>query len=231
MKIAIVGTQNSGKSLLIKKIIERWRMYEKPSPTYRDFIKTGTPLNQQGTLESQKQIRDALVEQALSNKDKEFCVHDRCILDNLIYTLWLSDKGKISDTNFIAESFNMTRETLKCYDIIFFLPLSENSPVTLEKRDNRDLDLIYRKEIDSLFNAAYESYMAHDGLIFPTEDSPAFIILEGDEEVSEKTKQIAYYIDENGNVPSEEDTNLMQDLEDEFFKLLEERAKKKKKSK
>ena len=36
-----------------------------------------TPLNQQGTTESQKQIRDTLVEQAIENKDKK--VNDRVL--------------------------------------------------------------------------------------------------------------------------------------------------------
>lgn len=201
-------------------------MYQKPSPTYRDLVNKDTPLNQQGTLESQKMIRDALVEQAYRNKDVQYCIHDRCILDNLIYTLWLFDKGKIKDEEFIVESFNLTRETLKFYDVVFFLPLSLKNPVQLEKRENRDLDLVYRKEIDNLFSVAFETYMNHEGLIFPLEDSPAFIVLEGDEGKKEKTEQIAQYINEKGDLFIE-DSKIMDELEEEYFKLMEEQQKKK----
>lgn len=224
MRIAIVGTQNAGKSLLIKKFLERWPMYKKASPTYRDFIDKTTPLNQQGTVESQKQIRDALVKQALENKDVSHCIHDRCILDNLVYSLWLHDKGKIDDTDFITDSFNITRETLKLYDVIFFLPISDKNPVIFEKRETRDLDLVYRKEIDNLFSGVMDSYKEYSGLIFPLEDSPAFIAIEGDEEVSEKTNQIALYLNSEGNL-IEPDGSMMEDLEKAANELLETNLK------
>jgi len=230
MRIAIVGSQNAGKSLLINKFLEKWPMYNKANPTYRDFIDKNTPLNQQGTVESQRIIRDALVEQAIKNKDVKHCIHDRCILDNLVYSLWLSDKGKINNSEFILESFNITRETLKLYDIIFFLPISDKNPIVFEKRETRDLDLVYRKEIDSIFSGTLDTYMQQTGLIFPLEDSPAFIPIVGDEMLSEKTNQLELYINENGD-PVEANQDFMTDLEEalktEVWDELEKRQKKK----
>ena len=232
MRIAIVGTQNSGKSTVIKNFLEKWDMYENASPTYRDLIKKDTKLNQLGSKESQEMIRNSLVEQAYKNKDKKYCIHDRCILDNLIYSLWLADKGKIDDDQFITETFHMTRETLKLYDIIFILQLDNKNPIPFEVKDTRDLDETYRKEINELFLAAHESYMNHEGLIFPLEDCPGVIVLSGDETKKEKTHQIADYIDSNGDLI--EPGTLMEDLENQFAQLqkkIQDKKSKKNKSK
>lgn len=221
MRIAIVGTQNTGKSLLIKNFLERWPMYSKASPTYRDFIDDKTPLNQQGTRDAQETIREALVKQALENQDHSHCIHDRCILDNLVYTLWLADKGKIDDDAFIAQSFNITREILKLYDVIFMLTIDEKNPVPIENRNTRDTNLIYREEINNLFLGVYESYQDHDGLIFPLEDCPGVIIIRGDETKGEKIKEIANYLNDDGNLVEDEST-LTEELEQEFFELNKE---------
>lgn len=226
MKIAIVGTQNSGKSLLIKNFLKKWKMYNLASPTYRDLIKQDTPLNQLATKESQEIIRDALVEQALQNKNQKYCIHDRCVLDNLIYTLWLADKNKINDDSFITSSFNITRETLKCYDVVFLLELDEKNPVPLEKREGRDLDEVYRQEINNLFLSAYDSYMEHSGLIFPTDDCPGFIKIKGDETKGEKIKEISNYLNDAGDLV-EDDNQWVNELENTYLQVQKELQKKK----
>lgn len=225
MRIAIVGTQNSGKSLLIKNFLDKWPMYKKASPTYRDLVKKDVPLNQLATKDSQELIRNALVEQAVQNKDEKYCIHDRCTLDNLIYSLWLADKGKIDDDQFITSSFHMTRETMKYYDAIFLLSLDPANPIPLEERDGRDIDENYRAEINDLFLAAHDSYMNRDGLMFPVEDCPGFIIIKGDELKGEKIADISQYINDDGDLP--EDSTLIEDFEQEYRNLLKDVQKKK----
>lgn len=176
-------------------------MYETPSKTYRDLIKEkGLSLNREGTQESQTIIRDALIDQAVDNAQKEFCLHDRCILDNLVYTLWLSEKGKITDNEFIADSFNITRETLKFYDIIFWLPISDKSPVNLEESENRDINTEFRFEINNIFNGVFENYKKNTGLIFSFTDAPVMIDVTGDELFSEKTNLISEYLNDEGGL-------------------------------
>ena len=161
-----------------------------------------------GTVESQRIIRDALSDQAMENSDEEQCIHDRCILDNLMYTLYLAETGKIDDDEFIGESFHITREVLKMYDVIFFLPLSKLSPVNLEERDDRELDLNYRKSINTLFLEAQQSYKNREGLIFPLENSPAFIEIFGDEDNGEKTAMAGLYIQDGGDFKSTDESLL-----------------------
>lgn len=200
MRIAISSTQCNGKSTLINSFLNRWSMYETPKVTYRDLIKShNLTLNQKGSLESQKIIRDSLADQAILNSDVKNCIHDRCILDNLAYTLWLAEKEIIKDDEFIADSINLTRETLKFYDIIFWLPISSKSPVSIVESENRDLDLTFREEINNIFKGIEHSYIEHSGLIFPLNDSPALIPIEGDEAYREKTNLISLYLREDGS--------------------------------
>lgn len=231
MRIAISSTQCSGKSTLIQSFLNKWDMYESPKKTYRDLIKDkGLKLNQLGDLESQKEIRDALADQALLNASIKNCIHDRCILDNLVYTLWLAEKNIIKDTNFIADSFNLTRETLKFYDIIFWLPISSNSPVNIVEDENRDTDLTYREEINNIFKGIEHTYKERTGLVFPIEDSPAFIAIEGDETYNEKTNMISLYLREDGTFKDTDEsvfktlTELTeeQDIADKLFKQVTE---------
>lgn len=200
MRIAVSSTQCNGKSTFVQSFRNIWPMYKTPKKTYRDIIKEkNITLNRQGTQESQKIILDALIDQAIESASEEKVIHDRCVLDNLAYTLWLAEHGKITDEKFIADSINLTRETIKMYDIILFLPISEKSPVYFEESENRDLDLKYRQEINNIFLGFESSYIDHEGIIFPLEDSPALIRIEGDEEHGEKTDIMRNYIDDDGN--------------------------------
>lgn len=130
-----------------------------------------------------------------------------------MYTLWLAEKGIIDDDDFIGESFHITRETLKMYDVIFLLPLSNLSPVNVEARENRELDLEYRQEINTLFLSAQQTYKNREGLIFPVENSPAFIEIFGDEEQGEKTAMAGLYIQDDGGFKSTDET-LMKSIGD-----------------
>jgi hypothetical protein len=212
MRIAVSSTQCNGKTRFINSFLDRWPMYKKPESSYRDLIKDNKlPLNKEATVESQKIIRDALVDQAINNASEKFCIHDRCILDNLVHTLWLAEKGEIDDSDFIAESFLLTRETLKMYDIIFFLPISEKSPVIFEEREHRDLDFDFRFEINNIFLGIESSYKEYSGLVFPLTDSPALIELVGDEDLLEKTNTVAFYLEENGEF-KKSDESLMKSI-------------------
>lgn len=220
MRIAVSSTQCNGKSTFIKSFLERWDMYKTPSPTYRELIKEKSlKLNTLGDLESQKIIRDSLIDQAIKNSSEEFCIHDRCILDNLAYTLWLAEKGNIKDENFIADSINLTRETIKLYDIVLFLPLSDKSPIVLEESYGRSLDLEFREEINNIFLGIEASYKEFDGIVFPTEDSPALIRVEGDEENKEKTDYVSNYLNDDGTFKTT-DESLMKS----FSELAQEDA-------
>lgn len=211
MRIAIVGAQCVGKSTLIRHFIQQWPSFSIPEKSYRDLIKDqNISLNENGNLESQRIIRDVLVDMALENAGKTHTLHDRNPIDNLVYTLWLADKDKFEGnddeiSDFIATSILLTKESMKFYDIIFWLPINENIP--LEESENRSVNIDYRKEIDNIFYGIYEHYKTNTGLIFDKENQPTMIPLEG--ELHQKLATIAMYIGPDGNLVENEGSAIM----------------------
>lgn len=209
MRIAVTGTQCQGKSTFIEDFMTRWPMYKKPSKTYRDIIKDkNLSLNREGNRESQFAVLDALCEQAESNSNEKFCIHDRCIIDNVAYTLWLAAKakGEVKDDD-VTASIIQAQQALKHYDVIFFLPISQMSPIPIEERENRDIDETYRNEIDSILKVFNSDYLNRGGKLFPTEDCPAVIEIYGNRR--ERIELAALYIKPDGNQFGEEDGSLI----------------------
>jgi len=206
MRISFVGTQNVGKSTLIQEFINKYPMFSIPEKSYRDVIKEqNLDINENGTLESQKIIRDVLVDMALDNAGKSHIVHDRTVLDNLAYTLWLAEYDKLRGTDdeiseFIATSILLVKESMKFYDIIFWIPINHNIPVVA--KENRSLNLEYRQEIDNIFDGFYEHYKTNSGLLFDKENQPCVIKLEG--ELQQRMDTIALYIAEDGELVENE---------------------------
>lgn len=207
MKIAFIGTQCNGKTTLIEEFLKQWPMYKRPEKTYRDLIKAKKlKLNKEGDRNSQKIILDALideVQQAVATGDENI-VFDRCVLDNIAYSLWLNANNKVSD-EFILDSKYLALETLKLYDIIFYLPLREE--IKIEEREGREVDPIFRQEIDNIFRALVSAYEKGDAAFFPRDNCPAIIALEGPPDL--RCEQIKLYIKDTGKPFGEEDGSLI----------------------
>jgi thymidylate kinase len=207
MKIAFMGTQCNGKSTLIKEFCKRWPMYREVKSTYRKLIKTGKVVNnEEGTEESQKAILNSIIDdtQKAIAKDNDFLVFDRCVIDNIVYSLWLNEKGKVSD-EFIMDTKRIAYEAIKVFDIVFYIPLREE--ITIVPRKGRALDPVYRQEIDNLFRAVVGTYEKNAGIFFPKEDCPAVITLEGPPDL--RIEQIPMYIKPSGKFFDEEDGSLL----------------------
>jgi hypothetical protein len=209
MRIAVTGTQCIGKTTFIDDFIARWPMYKKPSKTYRDIIKEkNLSLNREGNKESQIIVLDALLEQAESSTDEKFCIHDRCIIDNAAYTLWLAakEKGGVKADD-VTASIIQVQQALKHYDVIFFLPISQMSPIPIEERENRDIDETYRSEIDAILKTFNSDYLNKGGKIFPVEECPAVIEIYGNRR--ERLDLTALYIKPDGDPFGDEDGSLI----------------------
>lgn len=207
MKVAIMGCQNNGKSTLIKGFLKKWPMYKEAKSTYRNLLKTGKVTgNQEGTEESQKAILNCIIDdtQKAIAKGDDFLVFDRCVMDNIAYSLWLNEKGKVSD-EFIMDTKRIAFEAIRTFDIVFYLPLREEIKITPKK--GRDIDPIYRQEIDNIFRAIVGTYEKSAGIFFPKEDCPAVITLEGPPDL--RIEQIPMYIKPSGKFFDEEDGSLL----------------------
>lgn len=207
MKIALTGTHCNGKSTLVKEFLQKWPMYKTPAITYRDILnEKKLSLNEAGDEKSQRAILDALIDevQKASASDDKDIIFDRCVIDNIVYSLWLNSRGKVSD-NFIMDCKFLVAETVKLFDIIFFLPL--RNEIKFEKRDTRSNNPIYREEIDNIFHAVVESYSKNAGIFFPLKDCPAVITLDGPADL--RCEQIRLYLKDSGNPFQEEDGSLI----------------------
>lgn len=210
MKIAFMGTQCNGKSTLIKEFCKRWPMYKEVKSTYRKLLKTDKVTgNQEGTAESQKAILNAIIDdtQKATSGDNDFLVFDRCVIDNLVYSLWLNEKGKVSD-EFIIDTKLIAFEAIRAFDIVFYIPLREE--IKIVPRKGRDIDPVYREEIDNIFRAVVGTYEKNLGIFFPKEDCPAVITLEGPPDL--RIEQISLYIKSSGKFFDEEDGSLLANM-------------------
>lgn len=207
MKIAVSGTHNTGKSTYIQDFLKKWPMYETCTSSYRDLIKEKKVTHsKEGTEETQKIILDYLVDQAIESSKKDFVILDRCVLDNLAYSSWLHINEKVSE-KFLDESRILVRETLKLFDVIFFVPLTRVAQIPIEDNNTREIDPVYREEIDTVFKAFQESYHRGDGRVFPKGDSPPIIEIFGNRE--ERIKLTELYIREDGKCYGEDESLII----------------------
>lgn len=209
MRIALIGAHNTGKSTLVENFIKQWPMYKRPEKTYRDIIKEkNLNINKQGDKESQRAILNALVDelQLASTSEDKHIIFDRCTIDNIAYSLWHYAKDTEGfSAEFIMDSKTIAALALKHIDVVFYLPVRKEIPITA--REGREADPIYREEIDNIFDSLVESYEKATGAFFPSEDCPAVIRLEGPPDMW--IPQMMLYIKPSGNMFGEEDGTLI----------------------
>ena len=71
-KVGIIGTQCVGKTTLITDFKEKWPVFESPTKSYRDLVKKKKlPLNKEATKESQEEILNFLIDEAMTNYGKK----------------------------------------------------------------------------------------------------------------------------------------------------------------
>lgn len=212
MRIALIGAQNTGKTTLIQEFIKNWPMYSTPKQSYRDLIKEkNLALNKEGDSKSQRAILNALIDQLqnVAAAEENNVIFDRCPVDNIAYSLWHYAKDTPGFTKeYIIDSQAIAALSLKYLDVIFYIPVRKEIPI--EQREGRETDLIYREEIDNIFEALVSSYEKNTKAFFPAEDCPAIIRLEGPPDM--RIPQMKLYIKENGKFYGEEDGSLISDL-------------------
>lgn len=206
MKIAFMGAANSGKTTLINQFIKNWPQFTLSTNTYRDLIKEkNLNINKEGTEESQKIILQSLVDEVNSVKDStQNIVFDRCVIDNLVYSLWLYNYGKVSQ-DFIVDCKYKVRDAVTKYDIIFYTPRSKSLKIV--EKDTREIDESYIDEIDNLFSAVVGSYEKGKDVFLPLDNCPAVITLNGPPDL--RCEMIKLYLKGDGSIFTEEDGSLI----------------------
>lgn len=213
MRIAISGAQCTGKSTLIADFLKAYPTYKQSKNDYRKLIKQKKlSINTQGTQESQEIILNSMLDECMNYKSTDHVIFDRCTLDNIVYSLWLKEKYPDSiDEMFIRKSIELNKQACKFYDIIFFTPITKYDTIQLESKENRDVDPVYRNEINNIFQAIMKGYHEQKTGIFDMRDVPAFIEVFGSRD--ERIQMIKFYINpETGNQYDEDDNLITKSL-------------------
>ena len=154
MIITFTGAQSSGKSTLLTKMkadsdFDGW-IFE-PEITRSLKEKYRLSINEEGDNFTQMVTINSHVDNYLRNRNSN-CVFDRCAIDSLVYTTYLSYKGKVdSELGYYAEY--VTKKLVEKYDIIFYTDPS----IALVDDGVRSVDVDFRNKIIELF----EFYIEH----------------------------------------------------------------------
>lgn len=209
MRISISGTQNTGKSTLVKAFLQKWPMYGTPAKSYRDIIKENNLDHSSNTNEeSQLLILDWMLKTQDTFANEKNVIYDRCPWDNLAYTLVANSYDTISD-EVTAASISLVRESMKKLDIIFWIPFDED--ITVVEDGLRDTSETHIKEVDNVFRQLFDHYQneLENDIFYPKEDCPAIIEVVG-KTVDDRLFYISQFVDELGGL-IEPDPNFFSD--------------------
>lgn len=228
MRIAFSGAACTGKTTTIDAFLQKWPQYKQPDTSYRGLIKENNH-SKKTTSKLQRQILQFMVDQQSQYTLHDNVVYDRCVLDNIVYSMWAFEKDKPGfSEKYIKESIELVHKGMRNLDIIFFMTREDMGP--LESNSVREIDPVYVAEIDNFFKAIH-SQLSTKGTspFFPVNDSPALIELKGS--TQDRLEQIGMYVTEEGTMYGEEQSLVNMDEIAKMEKLLIEQKEALRKSK
>tara|TARA_R100000951_G_scaffold83290_1_gene71057 strand:- start:16271 stop:17011 length:741 start_codon:yes stop_codon:yes gene_type:complete len=201
MRISVSGTANQGKTTIVSDFVKKWPTYREANFNYRKLLEDKGLSHSKGTSkETQMAILEGMAKEILSWDPDENIIMDRNPLDNIVYSLWAHDKGVGDiDDKFIEECIPIVAESMRAFDILFFVPITKAHTVEIVDDGTREADETYINEVDAIFKAIQYQYR-HDIKncpFFIEEDAPAIIEIFGDPLT--RMQMIAQYIDVDGD--------------------------------
>lgn len=182
MRIAVSGTASIGKTTFVHDFINTWQSFTSPIYSYRSLVKDGIH-SEQSTKERQWAILNSMCDEMQKFGKDENVIFDRSPIDNIVYTLWLYEKGLGDiDDKFVGQCIPIAREIVRLLDIQFFIPITAAAPMKIDdtKDGARNTDETYIKEIDALFKAVGQQHASgEECALFVRDDKPAWIEIFG----------------------------------------------------
>ena len=152
IKVALIGTHGTGKTTLMNKVLQEYRIFDGMSDAFSDagamFKDKLLEILDKNNLQLYFYARHLY--RVSINK---YFISDRSVLDALCYAKYENRKGSLSDKmmNFLEEK---SLELLKEYDHLFWL----RPEFELVGEDKRPVDKEYQMAIDSIFQEYIEKY-------------------------------------------------------------------------
>jgi thymidylate kinase len=154
MIISFTGVQSSGKTTLLNKCKEVYGdqydfVDEVTRLVKREF---NVPINENSTDLTQCLIVNKHIENTFRLRENKVVILDRCILDGLCYTGYLTIEGNVS--NWVFEyAQGVYKEIIGKLDCIFY---TEPSDVLLEDDGVRSIDQEFRSKMITTFEYVME---------------------------------------------------------------------------
>jgi|TARA_R100000479_G_C6364398_1_gene194338 nicotinamide riboside kinase len=156
MIISFTGAQSTGKTTLLKKLIEKNGSYPfefVPEVTRLVMREYEVPINEDGDDLTQMLIMTEHIRNLYRNRTDRLVrgvhqIYDRCAIDGIVYSHYLLQNQKISRDTFDACDLIYKRLKNK-YDIIFY---TSDKDVELVDDGERSVDTAFRSNIISLFD-------------------------------------------------------------------------------
>lgn len=154
---AVVGSHCTGKTTVFNEIRKEYKQQFVFFPEYIEELKTlGVQFNEDGTDVTQIIATNLCLKQFYQEKT----FSDRCLLDVLVYSIYLNKQNKLSDrTMQIIQNFWDKYKYF--YTSLFYIPIE----IEVENNGVRSTDETFRNEIDLIFQR-----------IISEEDIPIYVI-------------------------------------------------------
>lgn len=120
MRIAITGPHGGGKTTLLNALVKtkEFSGLDVLPEVTRLIKEAGLDINELGSDETQILVLAKHMQNLILHKN--FIV-DRCLLDGLVYTEYLSEHGKVS-SYLVDYAMNLLEDHLRDYDLVLYIP-------------------------------------------------------------------------------------------------------------
>jgi len=149
VKIAIIGTQGTGKKTLVSKLQKELHRRGKTVNVVKEVARSCPfGINEQGTFLSQRWIFHEQLTKELEAeyKDPDIILYNRAILDNLCYMERISENHKPFPVVEYLQMVEIARYWSQKYDYIIYMPLNLK---WLKEDGTRSTDPDFAKDIDT----------------------------------------------------------------------------------
>lgn len=157
MKVACIGTHNTGKTTFIREAIAAKPQYVTPVRTYRDVIKERKlPINETTTLRTQMAIFRSLEYMFYTNTQPNI-LFDRSPLDAFVYTMALADATQDPETRRGAQLMALeVVDLMSKVDHIFYFRIDPSIPLVAD--GTRSTDPEYQRTVQAKFDATLNQF-------------------------------------------------------------------------
>jgi len=157
MIISFTGAQSTGKSTLLNRCVTEFddKFIYFPEITRSIRNKFGVKINEAGDDITQLLIISGHIENMIKGTTSEkHCIFDRCVLDGLVYTEWLTNNGIVSPC--VYESMiGVFEKYIDKVDVIFY---TDPKDVGLVYDGERSVDIEFRNSIINSFENYIKYY-------------------------------------------------------------------------